>query len=957
MSLDFINQFKIYNIQHEYKIISNYLKKLQYHVNNLNNYPLMIIPIYERNLYIGKIYENIKYLNNTYNELILQEITIISDELNNILLNHIIDDNPISLRKHLININSVLMLKELDKILFPLKKCYSKVINLSSKYGNQSLKIITEMIFSQDITQMYGDKTIEYFQFLNESFIPIRFEIKNKNFNSLIDNSSEENETDNDYFEDINVYLSPLNNDDLLNRIVSIDFMFNNKTLSIEGIFNIDTINIIIKTCQISYKFIYLKKKNLEKSLLKTNATKSFQLSFFKNLSIFELICYNKEEFIDFVNLNFDLYMLLISKSFMNIMKEFIKKNNTLTDMFNTIRLLLLGNEENINVAGLLFEITKDKKINTTFISDIIYRNLCYVSQIKLKEVAISIKDELKRIQSLSINDIDLKKQILTLKFMPLSVKSLAFEKIEEMKSSNNEYYKQMLFVKTLIKFPWPTNSDNIELNEINKDELKRINYIQNIETKLKELTYGHNNAKTIILQTIGRWISKPKSGGSAISFVGPPGVGKTMLAKSIGDALDIPFVQITLGGQNDGELLHGHGYTYSGAQPGMIIKKMIDAGKSRCIMYFDELDKACSKYGSSNEITSVLIHLTDQNMNSSFQDRFFQGIDFPLNNVIMIFSYNDSNLIDPILLDRFKEIEIKPYSQKDKLMIVKNFMFKEICETINFKSEFFTFSDNAIKYLIEKYTIEAGVRDLKRKIEEILLNLNIDRLYQRGLFKKKKNKIIITEKLIISILNKAELDIKQVHSEPLVGVINGLYATTIGTGGIVPIQIMKNNVGKNFILKLTGNQGNVMKESVECALSCALDYINRNKNKYNITDLNEYMIENFPYGFHIHAPSGATPKDGPSAGCAFTSAFISRILDKKINNTLAMTGEIDLVGNITKIGGLEYKFNGAKKAGIKKILISKENEDDYKKIKKEYTSLNIIIINQIDDIIEHLFL
>ena len=256
---------------------------------------------------------------------------------------------------------------------------------------------------------------------------------------------------------------------------------------------------------------------------------------------------------------------------------------------------------------------------------------------------------------------------------MPLNVKSLALEKVEEMKSSGNEYYKQVTYVKTLLKYPWPSQNDDIVLNELNKDVNKRKQFANNLELKLKKQTFGHSEAKKTVIQTICKWITNPNSGGSVLSFVGPPGVGKTLLAKSIGNALNIPFAQITLGGQNDGELLHGHGYTYSGSQPGLIVRKMVELGKSRCILFFDELDKCSSKNGT-NEIANILIHLTDPNTNKCFQDRFFQGIDFPLDKVIMIFSYNDSSLIDPILIDRFREIKIKPYSLNDKVSIFKNF-------------------------------------------------------------------------------------------------------------------------------------------------------------------------------------------------------------------------------------------------------------------------------------------
>ena len=407
--------------------------------------------------------------------------------------------------------------------------------------------------------------------------------------------------------------------------------------------------------------------------------------------------------------------------------------------MYTTIRLLLLGNEENINIAGLLFEITKDKKFNSNLIYDLIYKNLNYVSQIKLKKSISDMKEELKKIQNMSVDDIDYKKQIISLKNMPSQVKSLALEKVEEMKSSGNEYYKQVTFVKTLLKFPWPSLNDDLIFHDLNKNINKRKQFIINFDDNLKKMTYGHSDAKKVLTQTICKWITNPNSGGSALSFVGPPGVGKTLLAKSIGKCLNIPFAQITLGGQNDGELLHGHGYTYSGSQPGLIVKKMVELGKNRCILYFDELDKATSKNGS-NEITNILIHLTDPNMNKNFQDRFFQGIDFPLDKVVMIFSYNDSSKIDPILIDRFREITIKPYSLSDKRSIFKDFMLKELYESVNFESDKLIFEDDCIDFLINSYTMEAGVRELKRKLEFILLNLNVDRVYQRNLFEDNTN-------------------------------------------------------------------------------------------------------------------------------------------------------------------------------------------------------------------------
>jgi ATP-dependent Lon protease len=395
-----------------------------------------------------------------------------------------------------------------------------------------------------------------------------------------------------------------------------------------------------------------------------------------------------------------------------------------------------------------------------------------------------------------------------------------------------------------------------------------------------------------------------------------------------------------------------------------LIVKKMVEMGKSKCILYFDELDKACSKHGNVNEISSILIHLTDPNMNKNFQDRFFQGIDFPLDKVIMIFSYNDSNLIDPILLDRLTEIKVKPYNIKDKIKICTNHIIPEINSNIGIPDTLIKWSPKMLEYLVNNYTNEAGVRGIKRVIEKIVMNLNILRLKKEGLFKKNIKKININQKIITKIMKDPVDNETKIHNRNEIGIINGLYATASGRGGIIPIQIFKNFNGSvdNHEIKLTGKQGDVMKESVQCSLTTALNFIEKEKDKYNISDLNDYIEKNFKYGFHVHTPSTSTPKDGPSAGCAFTSAFISLILKKPIKNTIGMTGEIELTGNITKIGGLEFKLNGAKKAGVKTVYVPKQNKKDVIKIKKDYPKLcdknfNVIIVDNISDFIDDILI
>jgi ATP-dependent Lon protease len=384
-----------------------------------------------------------------------------------------------------------------------------------------------------------------------------------------------------------------------------------------------------------------------------------------------------------------------------------------------------------------------------------------------------------------------------------------------------------------------------------------------------------------------------------------------------------------------------------------MIIKKMVEMGKSRCILYFDELDKACSKHGSVNEITSILIHLTDPNMNKTFQDRFFQGVDFPLDKVIMIFSYNDSKLVDPILLDRLKQIHVEAYTITDKINIVKHFIIPELALSIGLHNEpWIHIDDDIIEFIIDSYTNEAGVRSIKRLIDKIFLTLNLEKIYKTNDF---ANDFKITKDIINKILDKTINDITYIHKEPYIGILNGLYATNNGDGGIIPIQIFNNtSLNNTFEMKYTGKQGDIMKESIQCSLTACIEYLKRKNIKIN--------MDEFKQGFHIHTPSTSIPKDGPSAGCAFTTAFISRILNRPIKNYIAMTGEIELTGRITKIGGLNYKLFGAKKAGVKLVYVPYENEKDINEIKIKSPKLidsnfEIKFFNYIDEIIDEILL
>jgi endopeptidase La len=927
------------NILHnEYKIISVLLN--DYNKFIMDCYNNNILSINDKNNVIKNLTEIIKELNNTFNNQIK----------NFNLLDNICDieiDKYFNFKTNN-NINEVIKLfikwkemgiSEYKNInLDNFSKIIGKIEKITQKYGIDKIKnllLLSNLHYNKKILEN------EYIEIINNEFIILNY--KKEPFSSISKNINNESKNYIIKFKQINNI-----NEVLLDNCCEIELIIPEikQHFILNGYFKNDLTGTIIKTSQITRPILFEKKKLFTNELNKIGyINEKFKKSYIKNLNLCQYLSYNSVIFIEKIMNDYDIYLKLSKLVFKNLFNEFINDNSTIKSQFDIIKLFLIGGtDENNNMAGLLFSITKDKKFGSEYISDIIYRNLSYTSQIKLRKLTINIKNELDKLKNINLDNIDMKKQIVVSKNMPPYVKKLAFDKIEEMKTGSSEYYKQKTYLDVLVNFPWinENNKDDIFYNlrhDINKSKL----LLDNVKDSLNNSVYGHDECKKVMQELIGKWISNPNSIGKAIGLVGPPGVGKTLIAKALGKALNLPFTQINLGGMEDRCILSGHSYTYSSAQPGLIIRKMIEAGNPRCIMYFDELDKTSTKHGI-NEIFNVLIHLTDTNTNTNFNDSFFNEITFNLSKVLFVFSYNDTEKVDKILLDRMDKIEVKPYSLYDKLIISKKFLLNEVCHDINFEKTKYEIDDSTIEYIIDNYTMEAGVRELKRKFESIFMKLNLEKY-----FNPEKEKFIIDKVLIDKLLNKPNFNIKKIHNEDDIGIINGLYATSNGMGGIIPILIYDNhtNNGK-FILKLTGSQGKVMKESVSFAFTIAMNLV---KEEYR-----EEFRQRCKYGLHIHTPDGATPKDGPSAGSAFTTAFISRILNKKIKKDISMTGEIEINGNITAIGGLVYKLKGAIKAGVKTVFIPKDNEDDYKKIVEKdeniIKELNIILVSHIREII-----
>jgi len=485
------------------------------------------------------------------------------------------------------------------------------------------------------------------------------------------------------------------------------------------------------------------------------------------------------------------------------------------------------------------------------------------------------------------------------------------------------------------------TSADNFKttLTDIAKIETKydTINaYIKDVKDILDSSVHGHDKAKKQIERIIGQWING-KQDGYCFGFEGPPGVGKTSLAKKGLSAclkdengVSRPFAMIQMGGDSNGSSLHGHNYTYVGSTWGSIVQIIIDKKCMNPIIFIDEIDKI-SKTEQGKEIIGILTHLLDPAQNDCFQDKYFSGIDLDLSKALFVLSYNDVDAIDKILLDRVHRIKFKSLTLTEKITIAQKHILPEVYEKMGLQNVI-QIDDDVLKFIIDEYTIESGVRKLKEILFEVVGEINLD------ILKTPINDYTIPIHITIDdikkkyLKDKQEIRHKKIHGEDKVGIINGLWANAMGRGGVIPIQTNWRPSEKFLKLHLTGMQGDVMKESMNVALTLAW---NLTPSAQKTAIISEYGGER--HGVHIHCPDGATEKDGPSAGTAITTTIYSLFNGLKIKHNVAITGEITLEGNVTEIGGLELKILGGIKAGVTEFIYPKENQHDYDSFIEKY--------------------
>ena len=486
---------------------------------------------------------------------------------------------------------------------------------------------------------------------------------------------------------------------------------------------------------------------------------------------------------------------------------------------------------------------------------------------------------------------------------------------------------------------PMLTNAEiKTDIQKINSNMKEITDYMTEVKTTLDKAVHGHDKAKKQIERIIGQWINGEQD-GYCFGFEGPPGVGKTSLAKrGLSDCLkddkgvSRPFSMIQMGGDSNGSTLHGHNYTYVGSTWGSIVQIIIDKKCMNPIIFIDEVDKI-SRTENGKEIVGILTHLLDPAQNDCFQDKYFTGIDLDLSKALFILSYNDASAIDKILLDRVHRIKFESLSLEDKLIISKTHILPEVYKKMGLE-DMIKFDDEVLKFIIDEYTCESGVRKLKEILFEIVGEINLDVLKNNN--KEYDFPILIT---ISDIKNKyfkdkREVIIRKVPDTNLVGYANGMYATSLGNGGTLPIHA-KFFPSEQFLeLKLTGLQQDVMKESMHVALTVAWNLTPETK-KQALRKL--YDGEHNKCGINIHPGDGSVQKDGPSAGGIITLVLYSLLNDLPIKAKFAMTGEIQMSGDITAIGGLNHKILGSLKAGVKEFIYPKENKKDFDDFYEKY--------------------
>jgi len=609
----------------------------------------------------------------------------------------------------------------------------------------------------------------------------------------------------------------------------------------------------------------------------------------------------------------------------MDDMDDNPKLNTFMTELKKISNIGSSSKEEIINYFNLMDEtLKKDTLDKLTEISDTSYSNIPYLF----------------RILQCPLDN---------------NTKKILMSKILQSSTSMFDSGKNKKWLDDVMKLPFGIYK-GIELDNIKDKPNKIKKFLTQLENKMNNAVYGHDEAKKQIVQIMAQTIRNPSCKGNIIGIYGPPGNGKSSLIKEgIANAMNKPFVFISLGGAVDSSFLDGHSFTYEGSIYGRIAQALIDSKCMNPIIYFDELDKV-SRCPRGDEIINLLIHLVDPVQNNLFRDKYFYDINLDLSKVTFIFSFNDPSEVNYILRDRITMIETKYLSTEQKQYIGTNYLLPEIYKDMGINKDDIEIPTDIITQIINDYTNEGGVRRLKENLYRIVRELNHANLTKHKIGNESiKFPIIFTNEMFNSLFKHIPKYIHlTVHKNDGIGMVNGLWANSLGMGGVLPIESALIPTKELMAVKATGSLGDVIKESIEVALSVAW---NKLDNNLKLEWMEKWKTN--PECFHIHCPDGSTGKEGPSAGTAMALAFYSRLTNRKVRHYIAMTGEINLREEVTEIGGLDEKLNAAKRGGAKIALIPYNNRIDLDNIIKNNPNLiddtfKVYCVDKFDKVIEY---
>ncbi|KEZ90358.1 MULTISPECIES: endopeptidase La [Lacrimispora] len=497
-------------------------------------------------------------------------------------------------------------------------------------------------------------------------------------------------------------------------------------------------------------------------------------------------------------------------------------------------------------------------------------------------------------------------------------------DRFKAMPGGSQEANVVRMYLETVLELPW---------KKLSKDD----NSIAHAEGILNEDHYGLEKVKERILEYLAVRVLTKKGSSPIICLVGPPGTGKTSIARSVAKALNKEYVRISLGGIRDEAEIRGHRKTYVGAMPGRIVEAIRQAGVSNPLMLLDEIDKVSSDY--KGDTSSALLEVLDSEQNVKFRDHYVE-IPIDLSNVLFLATANTTTTIPGPLLDRMEVIEVNSYTENEKFHIAKNYLVRKQREKNGLKPNQVSISDEALEKIIHHYTREAGVRNLERRIGAVF------RKAAREFLEDGKKAIEINSNDLEKYLGKEKVLFEDVNEEDQVGIVRGLAWTSVGGN---TLQIEVNVMPGKGSLQMTGQMGDVMKESAQTALS----YIRSVCPEYKVKD--DYFEK---HDIHLHIPEGAVPKDGPSAGITMATAMLSAVTNRKVNAKVAMTGEITLRGRVLPIGGLKEKILAARMAHVEKVLVPDRNRPDIAELSEEIIGdLEIIYVKNMPEVLKEAFI